>query len=216
MLTGRRIILIVAIIVLTGLACILLLSKAGKVGVDIANSRRVEDLCGQLAQQDVALYVVGEVPQGLSGLGEKLHEVPVDQVSTLTMPVWVSDIHSTMTDRSGAVLRENIPRDYASHMLVMVNVPESTPLTPEALEVIRNCAVDNEVPVLLVGEYSINTFREYLLAPSKVCGDNDTMLFVSPSSWTLNPFDSDGGTDGVRFTAAFIDYWFTRIAADGN
>lgn len=217
MMTGRRIIIIVAIIVLTGLACILILSKAGNVGVEAVNEKKITELCTQLSEQDVGIYVIGDMPYGLDRLGDKVTAVAPDSISGDNMPIWVSDIHSTFTDNHGLQLSESVPRDYPEHMIILVNLPQGTDMTDDGWQIVRDCAVENNVPVLLAGKDNINRFRTFLLEASKVCGDNDTMLFVSPDTWTMNPFEAAEDTTGKRFTVSFLEYMLGRIVEpDGD
>jgi hypothetical protein len=51
----------------------------------------------------------------------------------------------------------------------------------------------------------------------KSAGSNDTMLFVSPDTWTMNPFEAAEDTTGKRFTVSFLEFMLGRIVEpDGD
>ena len=213
MLTGKRITLIVTVIMMVGLLCILLLNGVGSISIGVAKENKMEDLREALLEQDIGLYVIGDVPDGLLDLGTKISSFNVNEEN---MPIWVSQTHSRITNGNGYVISESVPRDYPEHMLLMVCIPADAEVEDETWEIIRNCAVENNVPVLLVGSHNIVRFREYLIQASKVYEENDTMLFTSPDHWTVNPFGPLNNTHKEDFSAAFMEYWLERIAPDGN
>lgn len=189
--SGLFLVLIVFILMFVGFLWLFTDRMAGE-SISRRNSEGFDNLISKAEDYDMHIYWIGQTPEGLERLGEKLSVVSPSSVSADTMPIPWSDLHFTRYNEDGAVIEEIEPRDYAQYMLIVV--ADGADLTDEQYEVIRSCAVDNRVPVLLFGD-SISPFREtMLLAPGRYEA-NDTLLYTyqrGVSSSPLNLREDDG------------------------
>ncbi len=150
---------------------------------------RFEAQVSKSESYEFCIYWIGDVPEGLERIGDKLAVVAPGDVSEDTMPIPWGDMHFTRYNEDGVPLEEIEPRDYAPHMLIVVN--NGSELTEDQYEILRQCTVDNEVPVLLLGD-SIAPFREMMLLYVDTYSEDDSMLFVSASGAEDGVINIDG------------------------
>lgn len=187
----------VVIILVTGLMVYALAAKANELSHKIvAKSVRnqTDELITSLSEEDYVIYFLGTVPPELEPLGVHLINIGFNRISEDNMPVYWDPYTYTLTDELGNVIEQHAPRDYSQHMLIVVN--SDYPLDEGSLEILRNCSVDNNVPIMFIGETTANSFRTSLLLSERSYGENGIMYYQNRT-----PYDGPVlGEDGEAYT----------------
>ncbi|MCQ2516134.1 MAG: hypothetical protein MJ094_04645 [Saccharofermentans sp.] len=172
--------------------------------------KTTQELADQLAENDYRIYLIGEMPEYLNIISDHITVLTVGQVNSVSMPVNEGNSSMTVFDQDGNVISEREQRDYADFMLIIINTDEE--ITTDKMDIIRNCAVENHVPVLLVGANSINTFREYMIMIPRDCSAASSMLFEVSRDVVDNPIDMDIVASGGReYANALMEFMLLRI-----
>lgn len=161
-----------------------------------------ESVVARADDYDFSIYWIGKRPDGIDRIGEKLIIVPAAGVSEENMPIPWSDLHFQRYNEDGVLIEDIEPRDYAEHMMIVV--ADGADLSDEAYEIIRRCAVDNHVPVLLFGD-SISPFREVMLLYAGRYSSDDTMLFTSERGASDSPISTEDNRTGTAVAEAVLN-----------
>lgn len=191
-MNGRKTATVVAILLfVTGVIWFLMLqvNKIAEAQKELLKEARTSEAAARFDGEDLMIWFIGDPIPGLELLGDKMTVIAPEAVSSSNMPVRWSSVRSTEYDDNGRVMNEVIPRDYPDKMFVIVNT--SYEFTPEQLEVLRNCAVDNDVPVFLIGEHAIDAFRRTLILVEKDYTEDSNMLFTSWNNAVDDPIDPE-------------------------
>lgn len=203
----------VIIILLAGLMVYLLSAKANELSRKIIakgtheNTQRLIDL---VDEEEYVIYMLGSVPNELRGINEShLIEIGTNPISEDNMPVYWKSLEYTIYDDLGNEVEHHIPRDYPDNMIIVVN--SDYPLDEDSLEIIRNCAVLNHVPVMFVGSVTASSFRDALILIPKNYDPNQIMYFedgtardgeiLSPGEQVINSREL---TDTILRYVAFV------------
>jgi hypothetical protein len=126
--------------------------------------------------EDYMVYYIGDPsPEVVAGIPNLTVLAPA-QMNRNNMPISWSDLTFIEMDDDGNVINEVDPRDYASYMLIYVD--GDVTLTEDQLEILRNCNIDNDVPLMIEGANNINAYREYIFMVSHDLGQHATSMFT--------------------------------------
>lgn len=168
--------------------------------------KKTSDLALSLNERDYEIYWIGTLPQYMDMISENVTLLTVNQASFNTLPVIEGNSELTVYDKNGNVIQHREKRDYASSMLIVINTNEEIP--DEKWDVIRNCVVNNHVPLLLIGDNNIYSFREYMIMLDKTYEASSTMFFEFSSEALDNPIDPSiveaGGRDYANSLLEFF------------
>ncbi len=214
-MNGRNIAEVAIILIFTGFAVIFMMYETRRIDVGIGNQRteqNTEDLCAQLNELDYEIYWIGSLPLYLDGISEHVTILTAGQAGYSTLPVSDGDTGFTEYDEAGNVLQDIEKRDYADYMMIVINTEEE--ISRDTWEQIRDCTVNNRVPVLLIGKDNIDAFREYMIFVHKEYDDNATMLFDIGRGPIDNPIESETVEAGGHAYADRLLGFFADTFAD--
>lgn len=141
-----------------------------------ASAAQEQELVASLADKEYMIYYVGTPSQHLLDSGMKMTVVPEAEMSSDTLPVYGYSFNFVEYDADNNVVRTENKVEYAYYLLVYVD--DTVTLDADKAELLRNCAVDNDVPVIIEGKANINMFRSALLLSEHIYQDQDTMIFT--------------------------------------
>lgn len=148
-----------------------------------------------IKDNNITLFVVGDAPLGLATLEDNLVIVDPAEVNDETMPTYTQRSTFTSYDNDGNVVSSSPSRTYSGRMMILVN---SFMLSTDSVDVIRRCAVDNNVPVIVIGGTSINMFSISLMLPDSSNLSNDSILYSLSSGLVNSPITSEEIRSGGR------------------
>ena len=103
-----------------------------------------------IAQQDLTIYWIGEVPKELEHLMPVISVIPPETASSETLPIKVFQYHVTEYDPYGNFVSEEHPREYPEHMLIVLY--GNITLTDSGKEALLDSIAKNGVPVIALGD----------------------------------------------------------------
>lgn len=197
---------IIFILAAVVIAILFMMSALRKTAGDMADAKSSEDLntlITELSSEDYMIYYLGTPPQELISENIKMTVIPQEHVNSDFLPVSSVSLTYTEYDEDGNLVDQHAPRDYARFMLIYVD--SSITLTDSTIELLRNCAVENHVPIIFEGKTNIVMFREALLLTRHTYEDIDTMMFTPWNSGEDHVFTTNEVTDkGVAFATNLL------------
>lgn len=154
--------------------------------------------------EDYMVYYIGEPPIELETGIPNITVLTPGLMNRNTLPVSWSDIHFIEMDNNNNVVNEVQPRDYPEYMLIYVG--SDVTLTEDQLELLRDCNIENDVPLIIEGATNINAYREYIFMVSHDLGDHATCMFAPWGQPQDNIIPEEVVTgDKAGFVNALID-----------
>ena len=168
------------------------------------------DLAEELNSYDYHIYLIGELPEYMEPISSHVTVLAPALANSNNLPVNEGNSTMTVYNPDGDVVSHREQRDYAANMFIMINTTEE--ISDSSWEIIRNCTVENQVPVLLIGDSSINAFREYMILVRKDYDASSSMLFTFTREPLDNPIDPSVVAQGGRdYANALIEFFISRI-----
>ncbi len=99
-----------------------------------------------IAQTDLAIYWIGEVPPEFEHLMPVIKVIPPEQASEETLPIKVFQYQVTEYDPEGNFVSEEHPREYSDHMLIVIT--GNPVISDPGKEALRDSITKNGVPVI--------------------------------------------------------------------
>ncbi len=204
----RHIVVILMTIVLSIGVVLATIFLVKKFAANVERNRRQQQLAADVERmaglEDYMVYYIGEPSPEVTSTISNLTVIAPGMMNANTLPIAWSDIHFVEMDEAGNVLNEVEPRDYATHMLIYVDAEEV--LSDDQLELLRNCNIDNDVPLIIEGEANINAYREYIFMVPHDLGAHATSMFTPWAQPQDNVIAEDVVTgDQAGFVNAFVD-----------
>lgn len=216
-MNGRNSIIVVVFLLLIGIIVFYMMFKVRDVDNGIREMRTEEhtaELADALNEFDYQIYLIGELPQYMEGISDHVIQLTAGQANSANLPVSEGTVGFTSYDEDGNVLMHIEQRDYAPYMMIIINTQDE--LSETALAAVQDSAVNNHVPVLLVGRNNIDLFREYMILVHKDYDQNATMFFEISRYPVDNPINPDivsnGGHEYADAMLAFIRDVFVNPA----
>lgn len=178
-----------------------------KQSVNLAN--QVSYASEKLASKDdLMIYWVGDFPAELSGIAPVVTVISPDQISEDTMPIKSVEFKVTAYDADGNLVKDETPREYKDNMLlVLYNVSF---ISDEQKDVISNCIVDNNVPVLAIGRSSISITRDILMYTPGDFEENDSFYYLLGTGYKDHVLDNFAIAEGKEaFALNLCDYVYS-------
>ena len=153
---------LVVIVLLAGfffIAVAMVFNSSARRNAALNKKDAVEEKIASLKTMDLTIYWIGDVPRELESLKEKMQVIKPEEISPENMPIkhttfriktWArreGEEPGKERDDADATVIE--PRQYSEYMLIVLNTGDG--FSDGAKEVLRNCIVDNGVPVLCLG-----------------------------------------------------------------
>lgn len=168
----------------------------------------VEEKIKYLNSVDLTIYWIGDLPKELESLGQSVQVIKPEEISKDNMPIKSSTFHITVTDEAGNS-KEIIPRNYSEYMLIVINTGDG--FSEGGKEIIRNCIVDNAVPVIGIGGNACNLIGGILIHGGGYTSDY-SMFYRVKEGYEEPYFTADAVTAGgigiaEEFTSKITAYF---------
>ena len=204
----RHIVVILMTIVLSVGVVLATLFLVRKFAANVERNRNQQQLAADAERMagldDYMVYYIGEPSSEVISTIPNLTVIAPGMMNRNTLPVAWSDIHFVELDEAGNVINEVEPRDYAKYMLIYVD--SDVTLTEDQLELLRDCNIDNDVPLIIEGEANINAYREYIFMVPHDLGANATSMFTPWEQPQDNVIPEETVTGGqAGFVNALVD-----------
>ncbi|MBQ7274577.1 MAG: hypothetical protein IJR15_03885 [Clostridiales bacterium] len=206
---GRNAGLYVIILGLTVMAILFMMYQTRRIEAGLHNSKvqqNTEELTAELNQLDYEIYWIGELPQYMDGIREHVTLISASGANSSVLPVVEGDMGFTEYDENGRIVNHIEQRHYAPYMMIVINTSEE--LSDTAWAAVQDCAVNNHVPVLLIGDNNINAFRSYMILVAKDYDANSSLFFEITREAQDNPIDPEAVANGGH---AYADALLTFI-----
>ena len=150
-----------------------------------------------IAQTDITIYWIGEVPQELEHLMPVISVVDPAKISEDTIPVRGPAFHYTEYTPEGVLISEDIPKDYSDYMLIVITGnPE---ITDKGREILLDAVSKNGVPALAIGDEASEILGQVLYYNRFHKGPGTSLYYCLGSGYTENPIPEEtvkaGGMD---------------------
>ena len=172
-----------------------------------------------LNKLDLTIYWIGDVPEELEKLKEKMVIIKPEEISQENMPIKFTTFHITITDPDDDTGRPTLPpteiapRNYSEYMMIVINTADG--FDDDSKEVLRNCIVDNGVPVLCLGGKACDMVGTMLIHGAGYASDH-SMLYKLNEGYDEPFLDpkavSSGGMDLSEELASKINAYFYAAA----
>ena len=206
---GRNVAVFVIILFLAGAGILYMMYETRRIDVTLGDRKTEQntaELIDNLNSIDYEIYWIGTVPDYLDGISEHITLLTAAQADNTTLPVIEGVTGFNAYDGNGNVIQHIERREYADHMMIVINTAEE--LSDAAWDAVRDSAVDNQVPVLLIGKNNIDAFRAYMLLVHQNYDVNSTMYFEITRYPEDDPIDPEtvaaGGHAYADALLAFI------------
>ncbi len=198
-MNGRNAPIAIIILVLAGAVIFYMMYAVRKIDAGIGDDQaeqRTEELTATLNEYDYQIYWIGEVPEYLDGISDHISVLSAAQVNASTLPVAAGDFGMTIYDPDGNVLSHSERREYADHMMIIVNIEET--LSENVMALLQDCTVNNHVPILIIGKNNINAFRDYLILIHHDYESYSSFFFEITKAPVDNPIEPSVAQAGGR------------------
>ena len=202
---GKNAVVIVIVLAVFAIAMFFMMNMLKGLGSKRASEKSSEEinaLAASFADKDMMIYMIGDCPEDLRLLGDKLTVMSPEDMNENNMPVKWSGTHFIEYDQWGSKVDEVTHRDYPENMLIILNI--SRPLTDGEADIISRCAVDNKIPLIIIGKDTIEDFRARVMLVKKNYGSFDSMEFIAGVGGEDMPLSASSVENGGRDLASEI------------
>ena len=173
--------------------------------------QKLTDACNEFNTRDVTLYWIGDYPDELAGIKEKV--IYPEYITEEYMPVASPETHMVVRDADGNIVKEYRPVEYTKYIYIIIN---GATLSEDEYNVIRDCIKDNGVRTVVLGRNAINSFRDHLLMPVMDYTENDSMSYSLEAGPASHLFSDDSPFGSGTRTIDFINYMLGDMLENGD
>lgn len=164
-----------------------------------------------VAQADVTVYWIGEFPAELEPLSAVTNVIAPEKAGSETLPVKSVAVHFTENDQFGNVIKEDVPRDYSEHMLIVIT--GNPALSDAGKEALLDSITKNGVPVIAIGDEAADYLGSLLLHIRSKDGPGSSLYYCLGKGYKENPIPEDKVlAGGMDFAEAVPDILALGIA----
>ena len=149
-MNGRNAPIAIIILVIAGAIIFYMMYAVRKIDNSYGNDQdeqKTEELTALLNEKDYHIYWIGELPEYMDGISEHVSVMTAGQANASLLPVVDGGVGFTVYDPDGNMVSHTEQRDYADHMMIIVNtqdelsqdtlaitkVPVDDPIAPEVV-----------------------------------------------------------------------------------
>lgn len=207
-MNGRNAPIAIIIAVLCAAVIFYMMYAVRKIDVSIGGrqaEQKTSELADRLNELDYEIYWIGTLPPYLEGIEDHVTLLTAGQANATTLPITAGDTSLTVYDPDGNMVSHTEQRNYADHMMIVINTTET--INDTTMDVIQDCAVNNHVPVLLIGKQNIDAFRAHMLLIHRDYDEYGTMFFEISREPVEYPIEPSVVSEGGRALAdALLEY----------
>ena len=160
-----------------------------------------------IAQTDLTIYWIGDVPAELEHLMPVITAVPPEQASEETRPIKVFQYHVTEYDTDGNYVSEEHPREYPEHMLIVIT--GNPALSDSGKAALLDSISKNGVPVIALGDGAADFLAKLLMRVRYKEGPGSSLYYCLGKGYKENLISEDkviaGGWDLAGAIPDIID-----------
>ncbi len=160
-----------------------------------------------IAQTDLAIYWIGEVPPEFEHLMPVIKVIPPEQASEETLPIKVFQYQVTEYDPEGNFVSEEHPREYPDHMLIVIT--GNPVISDPGKEALVDSIAKNGVPVIAIGNDAADFLDELLMHRRFKEGPGSSLYYCLGKGYKENPIPEEkviaGGIDLAEAMPDIID-----------
>ena len=160
-----------------------------------------------IAQTDLTIYWIGDVPAELEHLMPVITVVPPEQASEETLPIKVFQYHVTEYDTDGNYVSEEHPREYPEHMLIVIT--GNPALSDSGKAALLDSISKNGVPVIALGDGAADFLAKLLMRVRYTEGPGSSLYYCLGKGYKENLIPEDkviaGGWDLAGAIPDIID-----------
>lgn len=157
----------------------------------------VEAKLDAVAQSDLTIYWIGELPQELEHLAPVVQVISPGNVTRETMPVKAPSFHFEEHNPDGLLINEDSPRDYSAHMLIVIT--GSPEISDNGKDALLDAISKNGVPALAIGDDASEVLGNVLSYRRFNRGPDTSLYYCLGAGYTENPIPVEtvraGGMD---------------------
>ena len=154
--------LIVLVILAAGFFIFLALMFGSGAQVQAISERKanVEASLDAIAESDITIYWIGELPQELEHLSPVVKVISPENITRETVPVRGPAFHIEEYTPEGLLVNEEIPKEYSAHMLIVLT--GNPVISDDGKAALLDAISKNGVPALAIGDEASEVLGDVL------------------------------------------------------
>ena len=163
----------------------------------IDRKAEVEANLDAIAESDITIYWIGELPQELEHLSPVVNVIAPGNITKETIPVRAPSFHFEEYNPDGVLVNEDFPREYSAHMLIVIT--GSPEISDNGKDALLDAISQNGVPALAIGDEASEVLGEILSYRRFKRGPGSSLYYCLGAGYTENPIPVEtvkaGGMD---------------------
>lgn len=150
----------------------------------IDRKAEVEANLDAIAESDITIYWIGELPQELEHLSPVVNVIAPGNITKETIPVRAHSFHFEEYNPDGVLVNEEIPREYSAHMMIVIT--GNPVISDDGKAALLDAISKNGVPVLAIGDEASEVLGEILSYRRFKRGPGSSLYYCLGAGYTEN------------------------------
>lgn len=178
--------LIVLVILAAGFFIFLALMFGSGAQVQAITERKinVEASLDAIAESDITIYWIGELPQELEHLSPVVKVISPENITRETVPVRGPAFHIEEYTPEGLLVNEEIPKEYSAHMLIVL--AGNPVISDDGKAALLDAISKNGVPALAIGDEASEVLGDVLSYRRFKRGPGSSLYYCLGAGYTEN------------------------------
>ncbi len=178
--------LIVLVILTAGFFIFLALMFGSGAQVQAITERKinVEASLDAIAESDITIYWIGELPQELEHLSPVVKVISPENITRETVPVRGPAFHIEEYTPEGLLVNEEIPKEYSAHMLIVFT--GNPVISDDGKAALLDAISKNGVPALAIGDEASEVLGDVLSYRRFKRGPGSSLYYCLGAGYTEN------------------------------
>lgn len=178
--------LIVLVILTAGFFIFLALMFGSGAQVQAISERKanVEASLDAIAESDITIYWIGELPQELEHLSPVVKVISPENITRETVPVRGPAFHIEEYTPEGLLVNEEIPKEYSAHMLIVLT--GNPVISDDGKAALLDAISKNGVPALAIGDEASEVLGDVLSYRRFKRGPGSSLYYCLGAGYTEN------------------------------
>ena len=178
--------LIVLVILAAGFFIFLALMFGSGAQVQAISERKanVEASLDAIAESDITIYWIGELPQELEHLSPVVKVISPENITRETVPVRGPAFHIEEYTPEGLLVNEEIPKEYSAHMLIVLT--GNPVISDDGKAALLDAISKNGVPALAIGDEASEVLGDVLSYRRFKRGPGSSLYYCLGAGYTEN------------------------------
>lgn len=178
--------LIVLVILAAGFFIFFALMFGSGAQVQAISERKanVEASLDAIAESDITIYWIGELPQELEHLSPVVKVISPENITRETVPVRGPAFHIEEYTPEGLLVNEEIPKEYSAHMLIVLT--GNPVISDDGKAALLDAISKNGVPALAIGDEASEVLGDVLSYRRFKRGPGSSLYYCLGAGYTEN------------------------------